>query len=163
MNTNENSQIAAIEILENKRRATLLVFIYYFSSWQLGWIMTKYFSTAMNTYVYYFFGVLLILGTLGSLWHLNNLFKVSKLLKKHPELNPMINDERSCSLKNKSMAYGFTASIATSALFLAISTVADAFIYTETTLISANLVAHTTLVVTVLASVIAYAILEQQE
>ena len=163
MNDNELNTVDDLDKLEQQRRSTLSLFIYYFSSWQLGWIATKYFSTIMPIYLYYVFGIVLLLGTLGSIWHLTNIAKITKLIKKNPEFKKVINDERECSLKNKAMAYGFTASIATSAVFLAILALIEAFSYLDTVLITANLVAHVTLVVTILIAAIAYPIMEQQE
>lgn len=151
-----NSKVEILEDLESKRRTYLLGFIVFFGMWQLSMLVTMYFKEVLPLSIYFTFGVLLLLGSVGWAWVSFLLFKMSKILKQNPEFCRLLNDEREYNLKYKASFYGLMIVMVLSLALTMVFFLGSVFFGIDFSLFSGQFVAHLTGVTALLSTVIAY-------
>jgi len=154
-----DADLNPIEIIEKNRRNSLIGFSLCFSLWQIGQIATLNFKEQLSESLFLFFSIVTLVGSLGAVGLFFYFYKAHRLLKKHPQLCYQVNDERACQLKNKALAYGFSAAIASSSLLLALSFISTHILGNSG--LTGAFVSHVIMVCTVITSLVAYLILDK--
>ncbi len=158
-----NDKIQKLEDLEARRRTMLLGFIIFFSMWQFGSIVTWYLKEVLPHFVFIFFGIVLMIGSIGWVWVSYLLLKINKVFKQNPEFCQMVDDERNCNLKYKASHYGLLATIVLSMTMYLIFLLGGEWFNLDFSIFSAQFVAHLIWVTAMISPVIAYFNLSKEE
>jgi len=158
-----NEKIEILEDLESKRRTMLLGFIIFFGMWQLGTIGTWYLKEILPHFLFVFFGVILMIGSIGWIWVSYLLLKISKVFKQNPEFCQIVDDERNCNLKYKASHYGLLATGVLSMTLYLIFLLGGEWFNIDFSTFSGQFVAHLIWVFAILSSGIAYYNLSKEE
>jgi hypothetical protein len=151
-----------IEQLEGKKRAGQIGFIITFTLWQIGQIGTTYFISDLSDSTSLVFSVMFLIGSIAWVGYCWFIVKMGKQLKLHPDLRKQLYDERICELRTKALNIGFASAVVTLALFIAANLIVASTSLFDSPHINGGLVAHTTLVIIILVTSIAYLRLDSE-
>ena len=151
-----------LERLERKKRAGQIGFIVTFALWQIGQIGTTYFTKDLSESMALVFSVMFLVGSLAWIGYCWFTVKMAKQLKLHPNLRRQLYDERICELRTKALNVGFATAVTTSALFVAVNLIVSSTSFLDIPYLNGGLVAHSTLVIIILATSIAYLRLDSE-
>jgi hypothetical protein len=156
-----NANLEPIEIIEKNRRNSLIGLVFCFGLWQIGQIVTLNFKEQIGEELFLIFSIITLVGSLSAVGLFLYFYKVRSLLKKHPQLCQQVNDERSCQLKNKALAYGFSGAVVSSSLLLALSFVTSQI--ESDIVLTGAFVSHFIMAFTIITSLVAYLVLDNNE
>jgi hypothetical protein len=156
-----NANLEPIEIIEKNRRNSLIGLVFCFGLWQIGQIVTLNFKEQIGEELFLIFSIITLVGSLSAVGLFLYFYKVRSLLKKHPQLCSQINDERACHIKNKALAYGFSGAVVSSSLLLALSFITNQI--ESDIVLTGAFVSHFIMVFTIITSLVAYLVLDNNE
>jgi hypothetical protein len=157
-----SNKIFTIDILETKKRTTLIGALIFFTAWQVGQMVTFNFTDSMSSSVKLFFLLLTMIGSFG--WVVVSIYyvKLASLYKKHPEAYKQLNDERSTLVAYKAMGHGYKVTGVAAVLIFVITFLLNNF-STEQYGLTGMFVSHLLMVIAITSGWLAYLIVDKEQ